>query len=229
MRYDAVLFDCDGVLVEPTDPAVHREAVRAAFRSFGVEDIPSEIVDQLVEITGDDRDQLSASTVETICAEHDIDPASFWYEREALAAEAQLQEVAAGRKDRYVDIDMVRNLRDRDQRPGLGVISNNQHELLGPMLEHHDMADTFDAYYGREPTLEGLQRRKPNPYHVRQVLGEIGADEPVLIGDSDVDIRTADQLSIDSVFLRRPHRQSYELSVDPTYEIRQLTELPEVL
>ncbi len=229
MRYDAIIFDCDGVLVEPTDPAVHREAVRDAFRAFDVQQVSSTTVDRLVEITGDERDQLSATSVEEICTECGIDPDRFWQEREDRAATAQLREVDAGRKALYPDADIVRELAGRDETSPMGVISNNQHQLIVRMLEHYGLGEAFDAQYGREPTLAGLRRRKPNPYYARQVMSDLDSTDPVLIGDSQVDVQTADRLDIDSVFLQRAHRQDYELSADPTYQINGLSELPTLI
>lgn len=229
MRYDALIFDCDGVLVHPTNPQVHRDAVRDAFRTFDTQEVNADTVDRLVEITGDERDQLSATSVEEVCTEFGLDPDRFWREREDRAAEAQFREVDAGRKALYPDADMVRELADREGASSMAVISNNQHRLIVRMLEYYGLDETFEAQYGREPTLAGLRRRKPNPYYARQVMEDLGAANPVLVGDSQVDVRTADRLGIDSVFLRREHRQDYELSADPTYQISQLTELTELI
>lgn len=229
MRYDAVIFDCDGVLVEPTTPGVHREAVREAFRTFDVEPVSSDVVDQLVEITGDERDQLSATSVEAVCTEFGIDPDSFWRTREQLAAEAQFREVEAGRKASYPDTDAVRELAGSNRDIPMGVISNNQHQLIVRVLQHYGLGEAFQARYGREPSLAGLRRRKPNPYYANRVMDDLNSTAPVLIGDSQVDVRTADRLGIDSVFLRRAHRENYELSPEPTYQISRLTELPELI
>ncbi|MFB6361708.1 MAG: HAD family hydrolase, partial [Halobacteriales archaeon] len=224
--YDAIIFDCDGVLVEPTDPDVHRAAVRDAFRTFDVDQVNPTTVDRLVELTGDERDQLSAKSVEEIATEFGLDPNPFWQERENLAAVAQLREIEAGRKALYTDADVVRQLAGPDESRPMGVISNNQHQLVVRMLEHYGLSEAFEAQYGREPTLAGLRRRKPNPYYAREVMADLDSTNPVLIGDSQVDVRTAARLGIDSVFLRREHRRDYELSAAPTYQIEALTELP---
>lgn len=229
MSYDAIIFDSDGVLVEPTNPTVHRNAVRKAFIEFGLLDVDADVVDQLVEITGDERDELSASTVRRICADVDIDPDTFWRRRELIAAEAQCEEINQGRKRTYPDIGVVHTLDTPPWDLSLGVISNNQHRTLTHALETFHLTDHFDAIYGRQPTLEGLERRKPNTYYAEQVLEDFDAERPLLIGDSAVDIQTADRLGIDSVFLHRDHRESYGLTESPDYEIEGLEELLEVV
>lgn len=228
MRYDAVIFDIDGVLVEPTDPDVHRDAVRAAFAAFDIEPVEAETVERLVELTGDHRDQLSAPTVRQVCRNHGIDPESFWQERERIAAEAQLDEVEAGRKRRYPDATVVEEIGDRETIP-LAAISNNQQQLVTAMLGRYELLDHFTVSFGREPELVGIERRKPNPYYARQAMTTMGATQPVLVGDSEVDLVTADRLGIDSVFVRRAHRQGYRPRTEPDHEIWSLTELTEVL
>ena len=224
INYDAIVFDNDGVIVEPTDPTVHRDAVREAFRSFGIDDVTPEIIDRLIEISGDDRDELSAQNVRRACERNQVDPSEFWQHREQIAAEAQLVEMREGRKELYPDFDAVCSL-----GCPLGIVSNNQVETVQNVLDEFGCRDIFDVVYGREATLTGIERRKPDPYYVQTVIEELGADAPLLVGDSDVDIRTADQLDIDSVFVRRPHREGYSLSVEPTYEIDSLRELPSIV
>lgn len=229
MRYDGIIFDVDGVLVEPTDPQVHRDAVRAALESFGVQPIDTDTVERLVEITGDNRDQLSAASVEEVCRRHGIDPEAFWRKRERLAAEAQVEELQAGRKERYPDASIVSDLGTPREPIALAAISNNQDLLLPRVLRAHDLLDDLAAVYGREPTLAGLERRKPAPHYPKRVMAELEMEDPLVVGDSEVDIETAERLELDSVFVRRPHRRGYSLQTAPDYEIESLTDLPAIL
>lgn len=229
MRYDGIIFDVDGVLVEPTDPQVHRDAVRAAFDAFDIGNFDAETVERLVEITGDDRDRLSADSVVQVCDRYGIDPESFWRERERLAADAQFDECRAGRKDRYPDVGVVADLAGGESSLPLAAISNNQAALVPRVLEAHGLLDHFEVVYGRDPTMAGLERRKPDPYYAERSMADLRVDEPLIVGDSAVDVETADRLGLDSAFLRRPHRQRYELEVAPDYEFESLTQLPDVL
>lgn len=224
MTYDAIIFDSDGVLVEPTDPDVHRDVVEEAFTEFGTEDVPAEVVEQLVEISGDDSDKLSAANVERICQDHGIDAAEYWRRRERLAAEAQRREIRRERKQLYPDIEVVHSL----ECP-LAIVSNNQHDTVHHVLSEFDIADRFDAVYGRPPTLDGIRRRKPETHYAELAIEELDAERPLFVGDSVVDVRTANQLGIDSAFLRREHRTDYELPVTPTYEIETLETIPHIL
>jgi len=89
--YEAVVFDCDGVLVEPTDTAVLVEAVVDAFDAFGVE------IDRAAARRSVTEDIAPVETAR----EHDIDPEAFWHYRELTASLAQQAHVRAGGKQVY--------------------------------------------------------------------------------------------------------------------------------
>ncbi len=229
MTYDAIIFDSDGVLVEPTNPDVHRNAVRKAFIEYGISEVDAETVERLVEITGDHRDQLSAANVKQVCSGYGIDPEEYWRRRELLAAEAQFEEIDRGRKRSYPDIGVLETLNSGSLDLPLGVISNNQHKTVMYALDAFDISAHFDAVYGREPSLLGIERRKPNPYYAERIIHDLEASEPLLVGDSLVDLQTAARLGIDSVFVNRNHREDYELSEQPSYEVDDLEELTEIV
>lgn len=229
MSYDAIIFDSDGVLVEPTDPIVHRNAVRKAFIEFGVFDPDADTIDHLIEVTGDERDKLSIAHVQRVCEEHGIDSEAFWRRRELLAAEAQHEEIRQGRKRIYPDIGVVHLLDAPPLDLPLGVVSNNQHRTVKHVLDSFHLGHHFDASYGRQPTLEGIDRRKPDTHYAERLVRELDADRPLLVGDSVVDVRTAAQLDIDSVFLDRPHRSSYRLPEPPDYEVDSLRGLLDIV
>jgi phosphoglycolate phosphatase len=111
----------------------------------------------------------------------------------------------------------------------LGVVSNNQAGTVLNSLEAYDLATHFDAIYGREPSLAGIDRRKPSTYYVEQILNEFGCDRVLFVGDSIVDIQTADRLGIDSAFVHRDHRSAYQLTESPKYEINGLEGLLDIV
>ncbi|WP_266078160.1 HAD family hydrolase [Haladaptatus caseinilyticus] len=216
MSYDAVLFDNDGVLVKPPDGTVLREAALSAFAEFGVE--PD--ADQLDAVAR----SVTPKDLRSVCDAHDFDPAEFWEARDIAASEAQLHELRAGRTTTYDDVDALESV----DRP-LGLVSSNQHATIEFMLDHFDLREQFETYYGRPPTLDAFHRKKPEPYYLERALDDIGTDSALFVGDSESDIVAAHNADLDSAFIRRPHREAYELSVTPTYEIDGLRELRSVL
>lgn len=203
--YDAVVFDNDGVIVEPTERARLVDAVQRTFREFGHEP-PREVARQAVARAAGPRETIG---------DRDVHPAAFWQRREAA--------VRAGEKRPYDDVEA---LSDLDAR--LGLVSNNQAETVAFLVDYYGF-DQFETVYGREPSLAGARRRKPEPYYLEQALADLGARRALYVGDSQKDVRAAHRAGIDSAFLRREHRADADLAVEPTYEVRDLHALVETV
>jgi len=213
--YDAVVFDNDGVLIQPTDRGLLTEAVHETFAEFDV------TVDEAVA-----REMVAADAVpdDGFEGEYGIDPAAFWERREAIASEFQREAIRRGEKALYDDIDAVATLPYRT-----GVVSNNQHATIEFILDHHDLAGHFETAYGRAPTLSGANRKKPDPSYIEQALDDLGTRHALYVGDSEKDVVAAQRAGIDSAFIRRSHRADLELSVEPTHEVADLYELTDRL
>jgi HAD superfamily hydrolase (TIGR01549 family) len=217
MGYDAVLFDHDGVLVDLTSTATHREGARAAFAAVGVDD-PD---DEDVEATSIG---VTPELLQDVCERYDVDPREFWYQRDTVTAHGQYEEMRAGEKGPYDDLDVL------DDFPvPLGVVSSNQRMTVAFSLSYFDVEHHFETLEARDPTVTSLARKKPDPYYVRRALADLDATDALFVGDSETDVEAADRAGIDSAFLRRPHRAETELTTSPDYEIDGLDELPGLL
>lgn len=217
MPYDAVVFDADGVLVEPTAAETLETAIRTALAEHGVEDPESADVDGLRATTPED--------LRAVAERYGLeDTAAFWASRDRLASEAQQAAVRAGEKALYDDVEAALEL-----PVPLAVVSNNQQATVDFVLEQAGIADRFDPIYGRQPTLEDVARKKPEPYYLQRAIEALGADRPLFVGDSNVDLAAAEAAGVDAVFIRRPHRADYVLEHEPTYEIESLEELAAIV
>jgi HAD superfamily hydrolase (TIGR01549 family) len=213
MSYDAVLFDNDGVLVEPVGRSVLRRATWEAFDALGISDPDPDDVEQVS--IGVTVDRLSS-----VCATYDLDPERFWRARDYHSSHAQRVELRAGRAALYDDFDAVREI-DAPR----GIVSSNQQDTVEFMHDFFATRDLFDTAYGRDPTIRSLERKKPEPYYLHRALADLDADSALFVGDSESDVLAARAAGLDAAFVRRPHRDSYELSVDPTYELDGLADL----
>ncbi|WP_338739325.1 HAD family hydrolase [Haloplanus salilacus] len=214
MPYEAVLFDNDGVLVEPVGKPVLRRATWEAFDALGVPDPDDDDVERLS--IGVTPDRLSS-----VCARYGLDPSRFWCARDHYSSHAQRAELRAGRATLYDDFDAVRAI-DAPR----GIVSSNQQTTVEFMHDFFATRDLFDPMYGRSPTIRSLIRKKPDPYYLRRALSDLDADADVLfVGDSESDVLAARNAGLDSAFVRRPHREAYDLSVSPTFELDGLTDL----
>ena len=211
--YDAVVFDNDGVLVGRTPFDTLREAAWDAFESVGVTDPALAHVEEVAV-------GVTPATLSDICDRYDVDPAEFWRVRDDRATEAQIAATRRGQKTPYDDVDALRQI-----DASLGVVSSNQQATVEFLLDHFGLAGRFETAYGREPSIASLSRKKPSPYYIERALEDVGAETALFVGDNESDIRAADNAGIDSAFIRRPHRRSFELSTQPTYEIADLHDL----
>lgn len=211
MSYDAVIFDDDGVLTTPTATSVHRAAVRSAFAEFDVEPA-TEAVDGVIH--------GSLTHVRRVCDVHDVDYEAFWPRYEANAVTAQRAAMRRGEKRLYEDVASLSAL-DR----AMAVVSDNQRETVESVLERFELDSLFETAYGREPTVEGFRNRKPSPYYLERAIRDLGADRVLYVGDSNVDVLAANRADADSAFVRRPHRDGYRTTADPTYEVASLDDV----
>lgn len=215
MRYDALIFDNDGVLTTPTRREALHRAMYTAFGSVGATSPTEEHVETLV--------QPDIPSLRSIAAEYGVKAPDLWRARERAAIDAQLGELRAGRKRLYDDVATLEDLAVPQ-----AIVSNNQHETIGNILDHFGL-DAFDPWFGREPTLQGIERKKPTPYYLERALETLDADRPLYVGDSRVDVAAADACGIDCAFVRRDHRIDYELPAAPTHEIAALDALAELV
>ena len=210
MNYDAVLFDNDGVLVEPPGRESQAAATRAAFAAVGVEDPAAEHVHAVV-------DGVTVEGLRELCGAYGIDPERFWTARERRDEQAQVRDLRAGERELYDDVSAVETL----PRPR-GVVSNNHDTTVAFVVEFFDLGGLFDAVHGRPKTVASLDRKKPAPDYVEAGLADVGAESALYVGDSASDVLAAHRAGIDSAFLRRSHVADADLPVEPTHEVADL-------
>ncbi|WP_132061327.1 HAD family hydrolase [Halorussus amylolyticus] len=214
--YDAILFDNDGVLVEPPSSERLREAARSAFRAVGVADPDrGHVEDVMYGVTPD--------LLREVCGAYDIDPTDFWTARDRHASRAQQEAFRDGNRSSYADVAALADL-DHD----FGVVSSNQHATIEFILDFFEFGDLFDTHYGRELSVESVRRKKPNPHYLERALADLGAESALYVGDSESDVEAARRAGLDSAFVRRDHREDLTFSVEPTYEVADLWSVAEI-
>ncbi|MFC7080605.1 HAD family hydrolase [Halorussus caseinilyticus] len=214
--YDAILFDNDGVLVEPPSDDALRGAAERAFREVGVES-PDD--DHLAEVLRG----VTPESLREVCGVYGVDPDEFWSARDRHASEAQLAEFRDGDRSRYDDVAAVADLAH-----DFGVVSSNQHATIEFVVDFCGFTDWFDTYYGREMGVESLEKKKPDPHFLERAMADLGADDALYVGDSESDVVAAHRAGLDSAFVRRDHCADVSLSVEPDYEVRDLHEVAEI-
>ncbi|MFB6217875.1 MAG: HAD family hydrolase [Halobacteriaceae archaeon] len=215
MAYDAVVFDMDGVLLTGyhTPREVYRAAVAAALADRGIgADPPEALVDP------DDADEFRRA-----CRELDVDPEGLWRARERGADERETDRIARGERTLFDDAAAVREL-----DPALGVVSNNRQRTVEFVVDH--FALPVAAARGRDPTLAGYERLKPDPYYLDAVLDELGVAPPraLFVGDRRSDVETARNAGTDAALLARDGDPPPG-DPEPDYHVQSLAALPDLV
>jgi len=216
MRYDAVVFDNDGVLVEPTDWDVIRRAIREAFGEVGVENPADEHVERLIGVEVED--------VHAVADAYDLDPETLWHARDTAGARHQSALIRDGGKSLFEDVEAIGRL-----DAARGLVSNNQHATIETILEEYDLKALFDVAYGRQPTVTDIGRKKPDPYYLNAALRELGAESAMYVGDTEKDVEVAHRVGADAALVRRSHNADLRVGPTPEYEVGDLRDLVERL
>jgi HAD superfamily hydrolase (TIGR01549 family) len=212
-RFDAVLFDMDGVILE--GPRTHPDVYdRAA-------DCAADALD--LEPTVDQRETLRAysySAVETVCAAFGADPAEFWRRKEAEASRLTAERVRRGERAIYDDVDVLSAL---GERTTLALVSNNRDETARFVADY--VSAPFEAARGRDPTAEGWKRRKPAPDYLLETMAALDVEEGVYVGDRETDVLAAERAGLEPAYLRRSHNADAPLPDGTRYELETLADL----
>lgn len=208
-----VLFDMDGVILDGpgTDPRVYADAADAALAELGVEPTAA----QRRDFSDHDHERIR-----THCEALDIDPARFWELKESHASSGTHDRLRSGERGTYDDIDAIREL---GERTAIGLVTNNRQETAEFVDDHFGF--DFDVVRGRDPTFEGYERRKPDPYYIEDALDRLDVTDGLYVGDSPKDVTAGRAAGLETAFLRRPHNRERERPPNATDEIESLTEL----
>lgn len=217
---DAILFDMDGVFLvgAGTDPAVYRAAAVDALADCGIEDPPPDVVETLGAIR-------YAAEMDETCAALGVDRDEWWAARERHASRRTNRRVRSGDRAVYDDVDAVELL---PADVPVALVSNNR-QATASFVADHLFGDRVAVAVGREPTIEGYRRRKPEPDLLEAALASLDVTDGLYVGDREKDLIAAERAGLRGVFLRRPHNRDVSLRVEPSHELDSLRELPELV
>ncbi len=220
--YEAVVFDNDGVLVEPPSRDALVSATRSALEDVGLDADPRAVCRDLAE--GD------AESLADRCRREAVEFASFCQRAASAAFEAQRRELERGRRAVYDDVAALREF-----DAALGLVSDNHPQFVDYLLRRAGLGDLFETVRCRSMTPRHLDTCKPNPRNVRAALADLGTEDGLLVGDRTADVAAAERAGIDSALLERPDAGDDSVGtvpdadVDPDYRIESIAELRSVV
>lgn len=177
MKYKAAIFDMDGTILNTLDDLA--DATNATLAHCGY---PGRSVDEVRQFVGNGTRKLIEQAVPAGTSEADIEAAFKWF-GPYYQAHADIKTEA------YPGIEaLLRDLRANGVQTA--VVSNKPDAAVKKLADQY-FGGLFDIAIG-ENEAAGV-RRKPAPDSVEAALGALGTDraDAVYIGDSDVDLATA--------------------------------------
>jgi len=221
MSYDSLLLDHDGVLVSVLDDATRSDAFReyllSQFQAAGIESNGDAVIEALNG--GPSREEVLELSEEFSC-----DPEALWQCRDEALATALKEAARNGEKTPYEDIDVVADL----ESP-VGIVSNNQTRVIEFILDSRGVLDAFDVLHARDPTLDSLAHKKPDPTLLRKAMDDMGVENPLYVGDKESDVIAGNRASLDVALLRREHNADRAIDTQPTYEVSSLSAVVDLL
>jgi len=210
MSYRACIFDLDGTILN-TLTDLHN-SVNYALALHGLKERTFENTRSFV---GNGMRNL---IIRSVLEGRESNPATLLALQTTGSEEALIQAVlddflahyAVHKEDTTAPYDGILPLLEELRRRGLktAVVSNKGDSAVQPLIQHH-FPGLFDYIVGER---EGI-RRKPAPDSVLACLKalSVSADEALYIGDSEVDVRTAAAVPMESVIVTWGFRTPEEL------------------
>ena len=214
MKYKFAIFDLDGTILDTLDDLT--DALNYALRNSGY---PKRSKDEVRQFVGNGIRRLIELGVPECTPEAEINKVHSCF--------TDFYRCHCEDKTKAYDgiTNMLEQLKDIGMH--LAVVSNKADYAVGRLCEKY-FSGIFDAAVGER---EGI-RRKPAPDSVNELLRTFGyrREESVYIGDSDVDMKTAQNAGVKSIGVAWGFRGEEELkSAGADYIIRTPQELVNLL
>ncbi|MHC1579420.1 MAG: HAD family hydrolase [Candidatus Alkanophagales archaeon] len=227
MRYDVVILDMDGTILDSRGGGAIEykwayDAFERTLARFGIR----LTIDQINEYFLKPLILRGRRGVLEFCERFGLDCELFWSFRERDVIEAKIEAMKRG------EIKLVRGARRvlsyLSRRYELAVVSDSQQECVDFAVRHFGLTPFLKFWYGRGSRLEDLDLRKPNPHYINLVLHKLHTRNAILVDDSQLGVLAARRAGIASVLIWK-EKEPVRIKYEPTYVIRDLTELENIL
>ena len=196
MRYDTVVFDLDGTLLNTIRDLA--DAANYVCRAHGW---PEHTLDAYRYLVGNGIPKL----IERMLPEKNRGPAT-----QQTALSIFLRYYEAHKQDTTAPYPGIEAMLEALSAAGVryGVLTNKEHTLAQGVMEHY-FPGRFEFVQGAVPGVP----TKPDPTALHHLLARMGADESrtLFVGDSDVDIHTAHNAGLPGAGVLWGFRERQEL------------------
>lgn len=217
MKYDAVIFDFDGVLLDADKNSFKwaNDVREQKARELGYEH-DLEVLRALFEV------EKSSEKMKKFLSKHEIDLEDLrTWEKEIEKEKIRL--VKHGQLGLYPG---ARELLEELNVPK-ALISNAYGEATDEIVR--DLGLDEHLGFWKAPSLDDIEayveQMKPHPDMILEAMEAMGVDEALMVGDSMSDVEAAENAGIDSVYIDRDGEKLEEA----TYNVETLEEVKEIV
>jgi len=188
MRYDAVLFDLDGTLIDSMSFWI--EAYLSAFKKFDVIMTPDEFIRNVY---------LKHRSLEDVLEEHEIEDQETWFREMRDAAYCNLLE-----QNKLWFEDAKNAFPQICKRIPVGIVTASWKAYVDAVDRSTNIATTVKTIITTDDT-QG--KGKPDPYglHLCAQKMQVKPENCVYVGDLMVDVQAAKNAGMTSCLIRRSH------------------------
>ncbi|MBC8167869.1 MAG: HAD-IIIA family hydrolase [Bryobacteraceae bacterium] len=214
MHYDLVIFDLDGTLIDSRLDLAH--SVNATRTHMGLELLPHE---RIYSYVGNGAPVLIQRALGPGVSEAEVERALqyflAWYREHKLDFTTLYPDVR----------ETLRSLAASHVR--MAILTNKPINITREILSALEIDSCFFQVYGGN----SFEQKKPDPAGIYKLLEEanLTADRAVMVGDSDVDIRTARNAGVAAVGCTWGFKPESLETEPPDWLIDRMADLPRVL
>lgn len=215
MRYDAVIFDKDGVLLDSMGSFRWADEMRIKMAGEMGKEIDMDESKKIVKAkTVEELQKAANETGLDIDTIRDI---------EEEIAKRKIEKIDRGEIELFKDTENVLNQLDLPK----SVVSNAPLETTKFTIEKFGLEDHFQTV--KSPSLsdihEYVRLKKPSPHMLEDAIEVMDASNPVMVGDSDDDIKAAKKAGIDSIFVNT----NGGTDLNPTHKVQRLKNILNII
>lgn len=211
--YDGLIFDKDGVLIDSglNDFKWMDQRRRDAAKEEGFE-LNEEDSQQIVHAN-------DSKIVEEVLERRGMD----WSDLKKIELKVQEKKkefIRSGKIGLFPQVKEVLN----DLELEKAVATNAPKDITDFTFEHFDLYPYFSKV--NSPSMKNFkkffERKKPKPTMLEEVIEDRGFDNPLMIGDTETDIKAARNAGIDVVHLKT---NGFTTNTEPDYRVQNIIEL----
>lgn len=214
--YDGVIFDQDGVILDldikdfERMDAIRVKEARKRGINFDLDD-----AQKLVEAR-------SSSEVEKLIRAKDMT----WQDLqsiEKLKEKEKIQKIKDGDIKIFQDVDNVlANL-----SVPVAIATNASQASTEFMVDYFGLKEDVDRVKGlnTEDMRNFFDRKKPNSIMIEEIMESLNLMNPIMVGDSNSDIKAANNANIDSIYIK----SHWDIEERPTYSVKKIREIKDIV